>query len=254
MNFLKNIIGIFSELDQRWGDIWYNNGQYIQKNVISGQYRLLKDSFNNSNHAVILLHGIGRTKYCMRNIASKINHEGFVTINVSYPSLFGSLEDHSNQIRDLIRSLNGIDTVSFVGYSLGGLVIRQILSKPIKFNIGKVVQIGTPNNGATMTDICKNLYTFKKITGDCGQILRTDRANELKPLECDFGIIAGGTGYKIGYNPLLHGDNDGLVKVSETYMNGFKDFLLVKSDHHFLIQKKETIRATINFLKYGKFS
>ena len=254
MNLLKIATNIIPEIDQRWGDIWYRDGYYIQRNVVTClQEGNRLAATNKSKHAVVILHGIARTKQCMRHIEVALQKEDFLPVNVSYPSLFRSLADHGNQINEIIGTLD-VDTVSFIGYSLGGLVVRQTLSDDVKYNVGRIVQIGTPNQGATMADVCKDMYSFKYIAGDCGQTLRTDEAIKIKPLTGEFGIIAGGTGLSFGYNPILRGDNDGLVKVSETHMDGYSDFLLVKSDHHFLIQKEETVNATVNFLKNGKFS
>jgi len=46
-----------------------------------------------------------------------------------------------------------------------------------------------------------------------------------------FGIIAGGKKNDKGYNPLIDADNDGEVRVDETYLKGAKDFIILEHAH-----------------------
>jgi hypothetical protein len=64
-------------------------------------------------------------------------------------------------------------------------------------------------------------------------------------------VIAGGNG-RSGYNPLIPGDNDGLIAVAETRMPGHEtQFLLVRSRHKSLPVRPETIAACGQFLSSG---
>ncbi len=72
-------------------------------------------------------------------------------------------------------------------------------------------------------------------------------------LDHPFAIIAGGKSDDSGFNPLLPGDDDGTVRLAETRLEGAKDFLVVPEIHALISNHQNTIRATINFLKHGKF-
>ena len=80
---------------------------------------------------------------------------------------------------------------------------------------------------------------------------------ELKPTlatpACEFGIIAGGRGDDHGYNPLLTGDNDGIVTVASTRLTGARDFLLVNELHFFLLRSSTVQKPTLEFLRHGYF-
>lgn len=49
----------------------------------------------------------------------------------------------------------------------------------------------------------------------------------MSPPPIEFGVIAGGTGMKMGINPLLPGDDDGTITVEETKLEGMKDFIQI---------------------------
>ncbi len=94
------------------------------------------------------------------------------------------------------------------------------------------------------------------VFGASGQQLGK-RWAELKPTlatpSCEFGIIAGGRGDGRGYNPLLTGDNDGIVTVASTRLAGARDFLLVNEMHFFLLHSAKVQQYVLEFLKDGYF-
>jgi len=51
----------------------------------------------------------------------------------------------------------------------------------------------------------------------------------------------------------LPGDNDGLVTVAETALEGAQDFMLVRTTHGLVDDHPQTIDATIAFLRDGRF-
>jgi hypothetical protein len=69
---------------------------------------------------------------------------------------------------------------------------------------------------------------------------------------CEFGIIAGGKGNGKGKNPLLGGDNHGVVTVEETRLPGAADFLLIDAGHTFITANEAAVEATRRFLETGK--
>ena len=78
-------------------------------------------------------------------------------------------------------------------------------------------------------------------------------ARRLPLADLEIGIIAGGRGNESGYNPLLEGDDDGLIRVTETLMPGADDFLLIDDIHWTINDHPQTILATYAFLQHGKF-
>ena len=70
---------------------------------------------------------------------------------------------------------------------------------------------------------------------------------------CPFGIVAGGKGDDRGYSTLLEGDDDAVVRVAETQLDGAADFLLVPVSHAAMMKNAAVQRATVAFLETGRF-
>ena len=71
---------------------------------------------------------------------------------------------------------------------------------------------------------------------------------------CDFGIVAGGRGDDTGYSFLLAGDDDAVVRVEETRLEGADDFLLLPVRHAAMMKSETVQRATAEFLRSGRFT
>jgi hypothetical protein len=70
---------------------------------------------------------------------------------------------------------------------------------------------------------------------------------------CEFGIVAGGKGDDRGYSSLLAGDDDAVVRVAETKLDGACDFLLLPVSHASMMKNDDVQRATVSFLRTGRF-
>ena len=69
-----------------------------------------------------------------------------------------------------------------------------------------------------------------------------------------FGGVAGGRGDSSGFSPLLEGDDDAVVRVEETRLDGADDFLLLPVHHAAMLRDPKVQQATESFLKSGRFS
>ena len=52
---------------------------------------------------------------------------------------------------------------------------------------------------------------------------------------------------------MIPGKDDGKVSVLNTKIDGMKDFLLINCAHPFLMNNRRARKATLGFLKTGKF-
>lgn len=267
---------------QFWGDLRFFRGYRIQRNVFTGHCRLL--DINNrryasgsldeceaalskvrevsnlkpdTGHAVIYLHGIGRSSKSLRPIMNGIPDEGFTHIPFEYPSTRISLEQSAGYLHSLIESLTDVEKISFVVHSMGGLVVRRYLKDHRDPRLHRMVMIGSPNSGAELADMLKSSVLFRTIYGPAGQELVTNSTGTASPLptpDFEFGIVAGGKNDGRGYNRLLPGDNDGTVTVNSARLVGAADFLLVPKIHAFLMSDETVIAAVRHFLKHGRFN
>jgi pimeloyl-ACP methyl ester carboxylesterase len=267
---------------QIWADIFIRSGWRIQRNVYSSHCRLLdrnnirrawgtqeqcRESFERiqkrnpvaarNGHVVMLVHGLGRSARAFTLLEDSLRREGYETANVNYPSTRLGIAAHADNLEQIIQSLEGVTMLSFVTHSLGALVIRDLLARERDWRkniaIHRLIMIAPPNKGSQVADRLKELPAYRWLTGESGQGLTTEAAAKLPVPAVEFGIIAGGRGNANGFNPLLPGDNDGLVTVAETALDGARDFLLVRTTHGLVDDHPQTIDATLSFLRDGCF-
>jgi pimeloyl-ACP methyl ester carboxylesterase len=206
---------------------------------------------------VVLLHGLGRNNMAMWRLAHRLEDAGFHVERVGYSSLDLSpreiLEEVSNQIDNCCSSHD--KTVHYVGHSLGGLLIRAYLQERRPDNLGRVVLLGTPNQGTPIVDYFRD-HWWMRLLGPTTNALGTDSESfpsSLEPPWYPVGVIAGVTKMDIN-EPWLPGVDDGLVTVEATRLEGMSDFIVMTTGHAFMRYDPEVARQTINFLKEGKFA
>jgi len=268
---------------QVWSDVHHLAGWRIQRHVWTQRHRLLDhnnvrrawgdvthcravldgwqkrlDLQPRSDHLVILLHGIGRSTGTFSRLVGSLKQQGYEVANVSYASTRRPLEAHAETLSSLISDLRGIKTVSFVTHSMGGLVLRQLLSErrdwQDRIDIFRIVQIAPPNQGSSVARMLKDVWPYQWFYGPAGQQLTPTAVQKLPPLAGEFGIIAGGTGNRYGLNPWIGGDNDGTVRVGETDLPGARDTIRINAFHVIISNRPAAVRAVLNFLKRGVFS
>lgn len=103
----------------------------------------------NDGDYVVILHGIARSNKHMQKLATYLQKDGFDVINLSYPSTTYAIEDLTEIINKEISQRAAEDKrIHFIGYSMGGLMVRALIHKYNYKNLGKVVQLAPPNQGS----------------------------------------------------------------------------------------------------------
>jgi pimeloyl-ACP methyl ester carboxylesterase len=199
---------------------------------------------------------------------------GYEIFNVEYPSTRYDMAQHARTLRHLINNLHGIEEINFVGHSMGNIVIRHYLGDlarqdPMKqsanaaaadrrarMRFGRFVMLAPPNQGALLAETFADNVLFKEIAGDAGQELGRDWPELEKRLatpDFQFGIIAGGKGNNKGYNPILVGDNDGVICVETAKLAGAHDFIRLPVLHSFIMDNAKVQQYVLSFLQHGYF-
>ncbi|MFO0817754.1 MAG: alpha/beta hydrolase [Pirellulales bacterium] len=277
---------------QLWTDEWIHGDYRIQRNVLTGHYRLLDDQDQRlawgtlgqcqtrfaqvrqerslaplSGKVVILLHGLGRSRVVMAGIADYLRKEGgYTPIAMNYASTREGVDRHAAALAKVIQHLSEsseVTELNFVAHSLGNIVLRHYLAdcereqvEANRLKVHRIVMLGPPNNGA---EIARKLHAtglFGVVVGPSGKALGNDwesLVGDLATPKCEFGIIAGGRGDEKGNNPLLSGDDDLVVTVEETRLEGAADFLLASASHSGLLKDQNVHAATLRFLREGHF-
>ena len=170
-----------------------------------------------------------------------------------------SLEDHADQVEQLLDRLEGARRVSFVTHSMGGIVARVLLSRQAgdwreRIDVNRLVMIATPNKGAELATRLDQLPAFRAFAGPSLTALRSERHDNIPKPSVPFGIVAGARGNGRGFNPLLPGEDDMTVTVDSTRLEGAEDFWVVNAVHTFIQVQPAVIEGTIRYLRTGRFS
>lgn len=215
---------------------------------------------------VVLLHGLGRSASAMSQLAERLEVFGFYVISVDYHSLRRSpaeiLQDVSRQIDRCCYQERGQTEqhrtkqgqIHFVGHSLGGLLARAYLAENSPPNLGRVVAIGSPAKGTPIVDRYRDRWWFE-LLGPMANSLGTDPgsfAASLGKPTYPLGVIAGTR--QRNNDDFLPGEDDGLVTVESTRVDGMTDFLKVNVGHAGLRYSEDVARQTALFLRTGKFA
>lgn len=207
---------------------------------------------------VLLLHGLGRTRRSLRALRSALLAVGFEVASLSCASTRLPLERH---VADLGAVLAGLAPrrVSFVTHSLGAIVLRAALARggewSTRLELGRAVLLAAPNQGSALSRRLAahpmTRHPFRWLAGPTAiQLGHVGR--ELPPPPLPFALIAGARGTPHGWNPLLEGDDDGIVTVAETRLTGATDHLVVRALHTWLMSKPAVLEATTRFLLEGR--
>lgn len=215
-----------------------------------------------NQEAVILLHGIGLSKWSLSLTSRTLKRAGYDTINITYPSTKLSLDDIANWLHEKHLTSHIWDRYSkmhFVTHSMGGLVARRYLNKfretlnPDK--IGRVVMLGTPNGGSEIADALLRFPPYKWMFGPAGQELSTAAQSANSDAAFfDIGIIAGTAGWLYPISGLFFkGNHDGRVAVERTKLPDMKDHIVIRSSHTLMIYRRKVHHQILFFLKNGNF-
>ncbi len=264
---------------QFWSDLQFFRGWRIQQHIYSGHFRLIDPSDIRrawgtlddcqkaldeekrarnlapmSGTAVIALHGILRSSQVWREMEKTMEQDGVTFVRLDYPSTQKPIDEFAAQLHSVIQSLEGIDEIHLVAHSLGGLVVRKWCQDYSDTRVRRLVMIGTPNCGAEMADMLQRNWLYRGVFGPSGQQLIANTAgyiSKLPPPTMEFAVIAGAKGTPDGYNPLIPGDDDGIVTLKSAFLPGAVDSLTVRGLHSFQPWNPEIIEATRRYLKTG---
>lgn len=208
---------------------------------------------------LILLHGLGEDRGSMHPLAEHLHDELDATVlTFGYASVRHDIDAHGRSLADVIDGLPEATRISFVGHSLGNLVVRRWMSlatQPSLDRVHRMVMLGPPNQGSDLARMAAGLGLAGHLEGAARDLVDWRRVAPLLAVpHCDFGIIAGGRGDAAGYSQLLEGDDDAVVRVEETRLDGAEDFLVVPVHHAAMMHDAAVRRATVTFLQSGRFA
>lgn len=270
---------------QVWTDFSYRQGYRIQHNAVTDNWRLLdgKDrrwmwgtrgqceafldnvskhsqSKIRNKHCIVLVHGLMRTKHSMTPLKKVLQKKcDCEIICFSYASTRGKIGVHAAALREFLESLPETWTLSFVGHSMGNIVIRHFIAdlqddqkhSELLSRCQRMVMLGPPNQGAAIARQLSSLGVFELIAGKGALELGPDWdgfSESLATPPFPFSIVAGEVENKAIQNPLLDNASDFVVEVDEARLEGSESFVVVPALHSFLMKDAQVQDFVVDFL------
>lgn len=207
---------------------------------------------------VILLHGLGRTRWSLWRVEQTLRRDGYNVINLTYPSRTQAIEDLARDwLAPLVAAQGAAPRLHFVTHSMGGIVLRCYLRDHPVPNLGRVVMLAPPNAGSELADRLKPTWLYRTVNGPAGQQLGTaGLPRALGPWPAgpgELGIIAGDRSLNVLFSSWLPGPNDGKVTVASARFEGMADFITVPFSHTWLAWRSDVISQIQVFLRTGRF-
>lgn len=197
---------------------------------------------------VLLLHGLWMRAFALRQLARRLQAEGFTVATFDYPSLVGGPEV---ALPALARRLERADAV--IGHSLGGLMAVEVLRRHPELPVKRAVCLGSPLLGSGAARALHGHPVTGWYVGRSAALL----CEGCRPWEGpqQIGMIAGTR--PVGLGALVarfQEPHDGTVAVSETRLPGLADHHEVDVSHTGLVFSPRVAALAVRFLRHGRFA
>lgn len=206
---------------QIWTDEVLQGGWRVQRNHVTGHCRLLDDKDfrrqwgqknscterlaelrqqdtvpDNPEHLVILVHGIGGHRISFRTMEAAFMESGITATRWNYGSTRAGIADHAVALNAMMNRLEGVERVTFVAHSMGGLILRVALADDTAAwrqdsDVTGIMMLGTPNQGAALADRLADGWLAKGLAEEAAQNLTPDYVTQIPKLTVPYCLIAG---------------------------------------------------------------
>lgn len=190
----------------------------------------------------------------MRGIERQLEARGYRTLNLSYPSRQHDLRGLSDWLHPRVDAfMHGQPgPLHMVGHSMGGLLMRHYLHHYPRTDIGRLVMLGTPNQGSEVADFLQHWRPYRWGWGPAGQQLCQHATHP--PLTCgEVGIIAGDRTLDPLSSAIIGRPNDGKVAIENTRLASPHQHVVLHATHSFMPLNREVQRMAVQFIETGKF-
>ncbi len=203
---------------------------------------------------VVLLHGLWRGWHAMEPLARELHRAGFSTLNIPYPSGRLPISVLAERIRKEIEKMDDGKPLHFITHSLGGIILRELLSHEVSWKTGRIVMLAPPNAGSEIVDWARSHPPLQRFLGPAGAALSSHGLpSQLPniPNHIETAVIMGNRSSIPLFRKLFPTENDGIVSVQKGRLEGLRGFSVINADHTFIQLHPDTLRLTIPFLQSG---
>ncbi len=201
---------------------------------------------------VVLVHGLWMYGWVMRFMGVRLRRCGFHPVVFSYPSMRSSLSQNALLLSHFVAGMTA-SRIHFIGHSLGGLLVLQMLAEFPEQRTGRIILVGSPYNGSNAAAKLLRMGLGQYILGRSMLQWLEQKAPE-HHAQYELGVIAGrksiGCGRLISRLPP---PNDGVVTVGETQIPNISDQVVLNVSHSGMLLSAELAFQACSFLRSGHF-
>jgi len=205
---------------------------------------------------IVLVHGLGRSRHDMVLLKPRLQAV-FPNAHIhtfDYQSRRIPVAEASRRLAEFVDRTTHGESVSFVGHSLGGIVVRALdASEHATPTMRRLVTLGSPHNGARIAHFLARYRLPQSVFGpalaELGELSLPPR-----PRTVEIGCVVGATGNRFGFLPIFGEDNDGVVLAREALLEGCAGHVRVPVLHAFMPFSKRVANLVAHFLARGTFT
>jgi len=208
-----------------------------------------------AREAVVLVNGLWFGNVTLVPLARRLRHAGYRAFPYSYPSVRLDLHANARRLQRTLERVPG-ETVHFVAFSLGGLVLKALFHDYPSQRPGRVVLLGSPQQGSVVGAQILRTAFGRLVGGRSLSDLVAGAPQGWRWPDRDIGVIAGSRALGLGglVTRLPARPSDGSVLVEETVVPGARDRLVVPVAHSGLLLSAQVSEQVIRFLRAGRFA
>jgi pimeloyl-ACP methyl ester carboxylesterase len=195
----------------------------------------------------VLVPGLWMPSAAMALLAVRLTRRGYAVKVFSYRGR----DAYDTNVEALARFAH--EKAFFIGHSLGGVLLLDMLNRHPEVQSQGVVLLGAPVRGCLAGRRFGRARLGRWMMGACRPVWeeRAARWTRSTPLGVVAGTLPLGLGRTIG--GALPGPNDGVVRVEETAVDGMTERALVPQAHSMLIVSGRVGALVDRFLAAGRF-
>jgi len=196
---------------------------------------------------VVLAPGLWLPGAVMALLAARLAKRGYAARVFSYSGR-GPYEDNVAALAHFAR-----ESAFFVGHSLGGVLVLDMLNRHPEIAAEAVVLLGAPVRGCLAGRRLAGGKIGRWMLGECHSLWEEHGARWARgsPLGVIAGTLSLGLGRSLGRLPP---PNDGVVCVEETTVEGMTERALVPQAHSMLVVSASVGELVERFLRCGRFT
>lgn len=200
----------------------------------------------------MLVHGLWMPGWVMKLMEIRLRRCGFHPVVFSYPSMRSSLSQNASLLSHFVAGLTA-SRIHFIGHSLGGLLVLQMLTEFPEQRTGRVILAGSPYNASCVATRLARRQPGRYILGR-SMLQWLGQKTPERHTQYEFGVISGrksiGAGRLISRLP--H-PNDGVVTVAETRIPNISDQIVLNVSHSGMLLSAGLALQACSFLRSGHF-